>query len=130
MSSYRPKEGREYEKEKRYPPKRENPDTGNIGINHSNPCSKTYQIKEQRRNEDSKHYDDITRPTRIRERIPEDHQTAQAPSSLVFWREPIQERLKWQEKPPSWESPGKRQRPIDYDTEEEEIRNKEKRGKK
>ncbi|CAH2296201.1 Hypothetical predicted protein [Pelobates cultripes] len=131
MSSYRPKEGGEYEKEKKYPPKRDNSDTGNIGNHYPNPSSKSYPTKEQKRNEkDSIHYDDTTRPIRIRERISEDHQTTSAPSSSVFWRDPMHEKLKWQEKPPSWESPGKRQRPIDYDTEEEEIRNKGKRGKK
>ncbi|CAH2321253.1 Hypothetical predicted protein [Pelobates cultripes] len=130
-SSYRLKEGGEYGKEERLPPKRDYPDTGNRGNTNSNLSPKSYPMKEQRRNEkDSKYYDDKTRPIRIRERTSEDHQIASAPSSLVFRREPIQERLKWQEKPPSWESPGKRQRPTDYDSEEEEIRNKGKRGKK
>ncbi|CAH2329718.1 Hypothetical predicted protein, partial [Pelobates cultripes] len=114
--SYSDKQGetREYERKKRHSPERTQSyrDTGN-----KEGTGKNTDIMR------------IQRDTQIKERMPEEPQTAQASSPSVFWRGPIQERLKWRENPPSWESPGKRQRSTDYETEEEEIRNKEKRGK-
>ncbi|CAH2324756.1 Hypothetical predicted protein, partial [Pelobates cultripes] len=132
MPSQKQGETREYERKKRHSPERTQSyrDTGTIENHHQNPRSKFDPIREQRRNgKKYRHHEDTTRLTQIKERMPEEPQTAQASSPSVFWRGPIQERLKWRENPPSWESPGKRQRSTDYETEEEEIRNKEKRGK-